>query len=227
MAQRVLIVEDDSAIAELIAMTLRVSGCEPQLCYDGLQAVRLLTDNDYDLAILDVMLPGMNGFSLCETIRRTDQKIGIIILSAKGQEQDKIRGLSIGADDYMTKPFSPRELVARVRAVLRRVEGPKLPNEIVSAGPLRIDVEGHAVELDGTPVELTPTEFELLLTLARRPGQVLSRERLIEEALGYDSAAGERTVDAHIKNLRRKVEPDPANPRYIVTVVGLGYKLAS
>jgi len=225
--KRILLVDDEPKIVQGLKPYFRQAGFEVLTAYDGQEALRAARRDQPDIIVLDLMLPQMDGLDVCRALRQEGNFTPIIMLTARVEEADKLVGLEIGADDYMTKPFSPRELVARVRAVLRRVEGPKLPNEIVSAGPLRIDVEGHAVELDGTPVELTPTEFELLLTLARRPGQVLSRERLIEEALGYDSAAGERTVDAHIKNLRRKVEPDPANPRYIVTVVGLGYKLAS
>jgi len=224
--KRILLVDDEPKIVMGLKPYFRQAGFEVLTAYNGQEALRAAHRDQPDIIVLDLMLPHMDGLDVCRTLRQEGNFTPIIMLTARVEEADKLAGLELGADDYMTKPFSPRELVARVHAVLRRVEGPKPPKEIVSAGPFRIDVEGHAVEVNGTPVELTPTEFELLLTLARHAGQVLSREQLIEEALGYDSAAGERTVDAHIKNLRRKVEPDPANPRYIVTVVGLGYKLS-
>jgi DNA-binding response OmpR family regulator len=224
--KRILLVDDEPKIVQGLKPYFRQAGFEVLTAYDGQEALRAARRDQPDIIVLDLMLPRMDGLDVCRTLRQEGNFTPVIMLTARVEEADKLVGLELGADDYMTKPFSPRELVARVRAVLRRVEGPKLPNEIISAGPFRIDVEGHAVEADGTTVELTPTEFELLLTLARHAGQVLSRERLIEEALGYDSAAGERTVDAHIKNLRRKIEPDPTKPRYVVTVVGLGYKLS-
>ena len=224
--KRILLVDDEAKIVQGLKPYFRQAGFDVLTAYDGPEALRAVHRDQPDLLVLDLMLPGMDGLDVARTLRQEGNRVPIIMLTARVEEADKLVGLELGADDYVTKPFSPRELVARVQAVLRRMEGPRPASEIVSAGPLRIDVEGHGVELAGQPVDLTPTEFELLLTLARHAGQVLSRERLIEEAMGFDSAAGERTVDAHVKNLRRKVEPDPANPRYIVTVVGLGYKLA-
>ena len=224
--RRILLVDDEAKIVQGLKPYFRQAGFEVLTAYDGQEALRVARRDQPDIIVLDLMLPGIDGLEVCRTLRREGNFTPILMLTARVEETDKLVGLELGADDYVTKPFSPRELVARVRAVLRRVEGPRPAHEIVSAGPFRVDVEGHAVEVDGSAVELTPTEFELLVTLARHAGQVLSRERLIEEALGYDSAAGERTVDAHVKNLRRKVEPDPANPQYVVTVVGLGYKLA-
>jgi two-component system alkaline phosphatase synthesis response regulator PhoP len=224
--KRILLVDDEAKIVQGLKPYFRQAGFEVFTAYDGPEALRAARRDQPDIIVLDLMLPGMDGLEVARALRREGNAVPIIMLTARVEEADKLAGLELGADDYVTKPFSPRELVARVRAVLRRVEGPRPASETVSAGPLRMDVEGHTVEADGSAVELTPTEFALLLALARHAGQVLSRERLIEEALGYDSAAGERTVDVHIKNLRRKVEPDPASPRYIVTVVGLGYKLA-
>ncbi len=224
---RILLVDDEVKIVQGVKPYFRQAGFDVLTAYDGPEALRVARRDRPDLIVLDLMLPGMDGLEVCRTLRREGNLTPIVMLTARVEEADKLVGLELGADDYITKPFSPRELVARVRAVLRRVEGPRPAHEIVSAGPFRIDVEAHTVQVAGRPVDLTPTEFELLLTLARHPGQVLSRERLIEAALGFDSAAGERTVDAHVKNLRRKVEPDPAHPRRIVTVVGLGYKLAT
>jgi two-component system alkaline phosphatase synthesis response regulator PhoP len=224
---RILLVDDEVKIVQGLKPYFRQAGFEVLTAYDGPEALRVARRDQPDLIVLDLMLPGIDGLDVCRTLRQEGNFTPIVMLTARVEETDKLVGLELGADDYVTKPFSPRELVARVRAVLRRVEGPRPLHEVVSAGPFRIDVEGHTVEVAGRPVELTPTEFELLLTLARHPGQVLSRESLIEEAMGYDSAASERTVDAHIKNLRRKVEADPSNPRHIVTIVGLGYKLAT
>jgi two-component system alkaline phosphatase synthesis response regulator PhoP len=223
--RRILLVDDEPKIVQGLKPYFRQAGFEVLTAYDGKEALRMARRDQPDIIVLDLMLPGMDGLDVCRTLRQEASFVPIVMLTARVEEADKLVGLELGADDYVVKPFSPRELVARVRAVLRRVEGPKPASEVVSAGPFRIDVDGHGVEVGGKPVDLTPTEFELLLVLARHAGQVLSRERLIEEALGYDSVAGERTVDAHIKNLRRKVEPDPSAPRHIVTVVGLGYKL--
>ncbi len=224
--KRILLVDDEPKIVQGLKPYFRQAGFEVLTAYDGKEALRVARRDQPDIIVLDLMLPEIDGLAVCRTLRQEGNLTPIIMLTARVEEADKLVGLELGADDYVTKPFSPRELVARVRAVLRRAEGPRPASEIISAGPWRIDVDGHTVEAAGRPVDLTPTEFALLLALARHAGQVLSRERLIEESLGYDSATSERTIDAHIKNLRRKVEPDPAHPRYIVTVVGLGYKLA-
>ncbi len=219
MAQRVLIVEDDSAIAELIAMTLRVSGCEPQLCYDGLQAVRLLTDNDYDLAILDVMLPGMDGFELVEKLAAQGTKLPpILYLTAKVDVPDRVRGLRLGAEDYMLKPFHPVELQARVDGILRRHQR-RTPD--YRALDVVLDPDTHTVTKAGQPVELTPQEFALLELLMRHKNMALSREQLLEAAWGYDYLGGSRTVDMHIQRLRKKLDWEKA----IVTVFKLGYRL--
>jgi len=223
--KRILLVDDEPKIVQGLKPYFRRAGFEVLTAYDGIEALRMARQGQPDLVVLDLMLPGVDGLDVCRTLRQEGNFTPIIMLTARVEETDKLVGLELGADDYMTKPFSPRELVARVRAVLRRVEGPKPVREIVDAGPIRIDVDGHTVAVGSREVNLTPTEFEILLVLARHAGHVLSRESLIELALGYDYAVEERTVDAHIKNLRRKIEPDPANPRYIVTVVGFGYKL--
>jgi len=224
--KRILLVDDEPKIVQGLKPYFRQAGFEVLSAYSGPEALRVARREQPDLIVLDLMLPGMDGLDVCRTLRQEGNFIPIIMLTARVEEADKLVGLELGADDYVAKPFSPRELVARVRAVLRRIEGPKPAHEIVAAGPFRIDVDAFEVEVDGRPANLTPTEFHLLLALARHPGQVLSRDRLLDLAHGYEYAAEERTVDAHVKNLRRKVEPDPASPRYIVTVLGVGYKLA-
>ncbi len=224
--RRILLVDDEPKIVQGLKPYFRQAGFEVLTAYDGPEALRLARRDQPDLIVLDLMLPGLDGLDVARTLRQEGNFVPIIMLTARVEEADKLVGLELGADDYVTKPFSPRELLARARAVLRRVEGPKPAREVVSAGPITIDVDGHTVEVEGRPVQLTPTEFELLLAMARHAGHALTRERLIELAMGYDSLAEERTVDAHIKNLRRKIEPDPSNPRYVVTVLGVGYKLA-
>ncbi len=223
--KRVLLVDDEVKIVQGLKPYFRQAGFEVLTAYDGPEALRVARRDKPDLVILDLMLPGMDGLDVCRTLRQEGNMVPVIILTARVEEADKLVGLELGADDYVTKPFSPRELVARARAVLRRVEGPRPTNEIIEAGGVRVDVEGHDVQVDGHPVSLTPAEFDLLLAMVRHPGQVLSRDRLIELAFGFDYVAEERTIDAHIKNLRRKVEEDPGTPRRIVTVVGVGYKL--
>jgi DNA-binding response OmpR family regulator len=224
--KRILIVDDEPKIVRGLKPYFRQAGFEVLTAYDGPEALRVARRDHPDLIVLDLMLPGMDGLDVARTLRQEGNFVPIVMLTARVEETDKLIGLELGADDYVTKPFSPRELVARVRAILRRVDGPKPTREILEAGPFQIDVEGYEVTVNGDPAELTPTEFQLLLALARHPGQVLSRERLLELSHGYDYVAEERTIDAHIKNLRKKVEPDPTNPRYIVTVLGIGYKLA-
>lgn len=224
--KRILIVDDEPKLVRGLKPYFRQAGFEVLTAYDGVEALSLARRDRPDLIVLDLMLPGMDGLDVCRTLRQEGDFVPIVMLTARVEEADKLIGLELGADDYVAKPFSPRELVARVRAVLRRVEGPKPARTVVEAGPFRIDVDGHTLEVDGRPASVTPTEFQILLALARHPGQVFSRERLLEMAHGYDYVAEERTVDAHIKNLRRKIEPDPTNPRYVVTVLGVGYKLA-
>ena len=227
---KVLVVEDEASIREMIALNLRLAGMEAVEADSAEAALPLLEQKPgCDAAILDVMLPGMNGFSLCETIRRTDQKIGIIILSAKGQEQDKIRGLSIGADDYMTKPFSPSELVARVKAHMARYErlvgtNQKQQNDIVEIRGIRIDKTARRVYVDGVEKTFTTKEFDLLTFLAEHPNHVFTKEELFREIWDMDSIGDIATVTVHIKKIREKIEKDTAKPQYIETIWGVGYR---
>ena len=206
---RVLVVEDEANIREMIALNLRLTGMEAVEAESAEAALPLLAKKPgCDAAILDVMLPGMNGFSLCETIRRTDQKIGIIILSAKGQEQDKIRGLSIGADDYMTKPFSVSELLARVEALCRFV----------------LDENRRVLLKAGQPIELTQVEFQIMELFFRNPGIALVREKILKGVWGENYFGDVKIVDVNIRRLRMKVEDEPSHPTHIMTVWGYGYR---
>lgn len=227
---KVLIVEDEASIREMIALNLHLAGMEALEAESAEQALTLLEQQpDCDAAILDVMLPGMNGFSLCETIRRTDQKIGIIILSAKGQEQDKIRGLSIGADDYMTKPFSVSELLARVLALCRRVSRTadnaveESPSSLVS-GEFVLDENRRVLMKAGQPIELTQVEFQIMELFFRNPGTALVREKILKGVWGENYFGDVKIVDVNIRRLRMKVEDEPSHPVHILTVWGYGYR---
>lgn len=227
---KVLIVEDEASIREMIALNLHLAGMEALEAESAEQALTLLEQQpDCDAAILDVMLPGMNGFSLCETIRRTDQKIGIIILSAKGQEQDKIRGLSIGADDYMTKPFSVSELLARVLALCRRVSRTadnaveESPFSLVS-GEFVLDENRRVLLKAGQPIELTQVEFQIMELFFRNPGTALVREKILKGVWGENYFGDVKIVDVNIRRLRMKVEDEPSHPVHILTVWGYGYR---
>ena len=219
----ILVVDDEREIADVIELYLKNDQYEVLKFYTGEEALACIESTKIDLALLDVMLPGMNGFSLCETIRRTDQKIGIIILSAKGQEQDKIRGLSIGADDYMTKPFSMTELTARIRAVLRR-RAPEQVQEVVSVGELVLDAAAHRVSWQGELLKVGPTEFKLLNYLMKHPERVHSRAQLLDKVWGDHVFIEERTVDVHVKRLREAL--GAASP-LIETVRGAGYRFSA
>jgi two-component system, OmpR family, alkaline phosphatase synthesis response regulator PhoP len=218
---RILVVDDEAQIVDLLRSYLRRDGFEVDEAADGEAALAAAARMRPDLIILDLMLPKMDGREVCRRIRET-ANTPIIMLTARDEETDKLLGLELGADDYITKPFSPREVTARVRAVLRR--GSRETVEVVRAGDLLIDLRAHEVSLGGRRVELTPTEFRLLETMAGHPNQVFTRMQLIDRVQGHAFEGYERTVDAHIKNLRAKVEPDPKTPRYIVTVYGVGYK---
>ena len=220
---KVLVVEDEASIREMIALNLRLAGMEAVEADSAEAALPLLEQRPgCDAAILDVMLPGMNGFSLCETIRRTDQKIGIIILSAKGQEQDKIRGLSIGADDYMTKPFSVSELLARVEALCRRV-GRSASAEAGEQAPASL-VSGSFVLDENRRVLLTQVEFQIMELFFRNPGVALVRERILKGVWGENYFGDVKIVDVNIRRLRMKVEDEPSHPAHILTVWGYGYR---
>jgi len=223
MAQRILIVDDEPEIVKLLRAYLEQAGYDVVTARDGQEALLVTRHEKPDLIILDLTMPGMDGLEYTRRLRR-DKDTPIIMLTARVEETDRIIGLELGADDYVTKPFSPREIVARVRAVLRRVQPAPTQAEILRASDLVLDQQEHSVVLDDQPIELTPTEFDLLATLMAHPGRAFSRMELLERLQGEAFAAYERTIDAHIKNLRAKIETDPSNPRYILTVFGVGYK---
>ena len=225
---KILVVDDDRKIVELVRLYLEKDGYRVLVAYDGLKALELARQRRPDLIVLDLMLPQLDGLDVCRILRGEGNKVPIIMLTAKTTEEDKLVGLDLGADDYVTKPFSPRELVARVRAVLRRLreeEEYKGPSE-VRFGDLVVDFVRHEVWVRGEPVHLTPTEFRLLEVLIKEPGRAFSRLELLDRVFGYDFEGFERTIDVHVKNLRRKIEPDRKNPTYIKTVYGVGYKFA-
>jgi DNA-binding response OmpR family regulator len=217
----VLIVEDEEKISDIVSAYLRKEGFQITVAETGNKALSLL-NKGFDLIILDLMLPDIEGEDLCKTIRK-DSDIPIIMLTAKSEEEDRIKGLGIGADDYVVKPFSPRELVARVKAHLRRMKGPDR-NLSFNNGDLIINAASFETNKKGATVILTPTEFKLLLCLVQRPGQVFTRMNLVNVILGYDFEGYDRTIDAHIKNIRHKIESNPKKPSYIKTVYGVGYK---
>jgi len=220
--KKVLVVDDDVKTVELVNIYLTRDGYQVLTAYDGIEALSLARENHPDLIILDLMLPDIDGLEVCRTLRH-ESDVPIIMLTARTTDQDKLTGLDIGADDYVTKPFSPKELAARVRAVLRRLLREHGPEEI-SSGELSMNFTNHEAWFAGKQLNLTSVEFGLLGVLAREPGRVFSRTSLIEEALGYDFEGFDRTIDVHILNLRRKLELDPSHPRYIKTVYGVGYK---
>jgi two-component system alkaline phosphatase synthesis response regulator PhoP len=222
--KRVLVVDDDVKTVELVKLYLNRDGYRVLTAHDGVDALRLARESHPDLIVLDLMLPGIDGLEVCRTLR-TESDVPVIMLTAKTTDQDKLTGLDLGADDYVTKPFSPRELAARVRAVLRRLPGERGPVEI-KHGELTVNFLKHEVSLAGKPLNLTSVEFKLLAVLIKEPGRVFNRAQLVEKALGYDFEGFDRTIDVHILNLRRKLEPDPSHPRYIKTVYGAGYKLS-
>ncbi|HEY3231158.1 MAG TPA: response regulator transcription factor [Roseiflexaceae bacterium] len=229
MATRtILVVDDEPGIVAIARDYLDRAGFRVISAGDGITALRLARTERPSLLVLDLMLPGMDGLDVARALREdpATRALPIIMLTARVEEADKLIGLELGADDYITKPFSPRELVARVRAVLRRAEGERDAGGLLRAGDLVIDLQRRSVRRLGTPVELTATEFDLLAILAREPGRPFTRTQLLELAYDINFAGFDRTVDAHIKNLRRKIEPDPRNPKYILTIYGVGYKFA-
>lgn len=225
MAQRILIVDDERKLVQGLAAYFRQAGFETLAAYDGRAALESARRDQPDLILLDLMLPELDGSEVCRQIRRASA-VPIIMLTARVDEADMLIGLEIGADDYITKPFSPREVVARARAVLRRTTGAMQPAAVLRGGDVQVDLDRRSVLVGGQVVELTPTEFDLLAALLRHAGRPLSRAQLLDATQGDEYAGFERTIDAHIKNLRRKIETDPASPRMIVTVFGVGYKFA-
>jgi two-component system, OmpR family, alkaline phosphatase synthesis response regulator PhoP len=227
MMSRVLVVDDDKQIVRLVQAYLERAGYQVLTAYDGETALHAIRRERPDLVVLDLMLPDRDGWEITRIVRG-EAGLGtlpIIMLTARVEDTDKIVGLELGADDYIAKPFNPQEVVARVRAVLRRVGGAPPAPQVIQVGGLRMDLDRHEVTLDGVPVELTPTEFDLLKVLLEQRGHAFTRLELVEKGLGYSYEGMERTIDSHIKNLRRKIEADPAYPTYIETVYGVGYRL--
>ena len=221
---RLLVVEDEESIVDAVSYMLRKEGFEVAVATTGPGALEEMERSGADLVLLDLMLPGLPGTEVCRQLRQRSN-VPVIMLTAKDSEVDKVVGLELGADDYVTKPFSSRELVARIRAVLRRQGEPDtLTVSTVEAGPVRLDAERHVVTVNSTPVQLPLKEFELLEFLLRNSGRVLTRMQLIDRIWGSDYVGDTKTLDVHVKRLRAKIEPDPASPRHIVTVRGLGYK---
>ena len=221
--QKILVVDDEPQILKVLQAYLEKDGSQVVSAMDGKQALEVFSREDPTFVILDLNLPGLDGLEVCREMRRSSS-VPIMMLTARVEEVDKLIGLELGADDYVVKPFSPREVVARVKTILKRVNAGTLKGEIIQAGNLTIDLGQHTVNLNGRLIELTPTEFQILVTLASNPRRVFSRLQIMEHAQGDAFEGYERTIDAHIKNLRIKLEPDPRNPIYIQTVFGLGYK---
>ncbi|MCS7203579.1 MAG: response regulator transcription factor [Thermodesulfovibrio sp.] len=228
MNKKILIVEDEKEIAEIIAYNLRKENFDVSIAFDGEEALEKIRKNSYDLVILDLMLPKIDGLDICKIIRNNPKlnKTGIIMVTAKTEEIDRVLGLEIGADDYITKPFSVRELVARVKAVLRRTKS-ETPEQIIKIRELLIDKERHTVTVKGQPIKLSATEFKLLVFLAERPNKIFNRDYLLDAIWGQDIYVDPRTVDVHIRRLRIKIEDDPENPKYIKTLRGVGYYIES
>lgn len=222
----VLIVDDDVKLVELLQTYFEQEQFLVYTAYDGIEAVELVAKRKPDIMILDIMLPGMDGREVCRKIRQNND-VPIIMLTAKDDESDRLVGLGIGADDYVTKPFSMKEVVARAKVILRRMHGEVVEKKtVLQFREITIDLERHQVKRSGEVLDLTPTEFKLLEVLARTPERVYSRFQLMENTQGYAFDGYERTIDAHIRNLRRKLEPDSRNPQYVLTVYGVGYKFA-
>ena len=221
----ILVVDDEPQIVQLVRDYLEHGGFKVLTAADGQSALRTAATLKPDLVILDLGLPGVDGLDVTRSLRRNGE-VPIIMLTARADESDKLVGLELGADDYVTKPFSPKELVARVRSVLRRSEAAKVPGDVIRVADVELDVPSMRVTVAKRPVELTQTEFQLLATMARQPGRVFSRAQLLNAVHGVAFESYERAIDAHIKNIRRKIEPDPHNPRYLLTVFGVGYRFA-
>ena len=226
--KRVLVVDDDAKTVEVVSLYLKRDGYHVLAAYDGNEALRLARESHPDLIVLDLMLPGIDGLEICRALR-ADSDVPIIMLTARIEEEDKLKGLDLGADDYIVKPFSTRELAARIRAVLRRLpeDGYLRGPEEITQGELTVNFVKHKVSLASRLLPLTPVEFKLLGTMIREPERVFSRAQLVEKAFGYDYEGFDRSIDFHILNLRRKIEENPCHPRYIKSVYGVGYKFTA
>lgn len=226
----VLVIEDQQDIAKLIGMHLKDNDCQVKLTHDGRIGLAEAEAKNYDLIILDLMLPGIDGLEICRHLRAKSNYTPILMLTSKSSELDRVLGLEMGADDYLTKPFSVLELTARVKAIFRRVDAIEARDvkakQVIDLGALHIDVERRTVRLDGETIDLTAKEFDLLLHLAQNPGRVYTRTQLLDQVWGYSHSGYEHTVNSHMNRLRAKIETDPANPRYVLTVWGVGYKFS-
>jgi DNA-binding response OmpR family regulator len=225
MSKKILVVDDEPRIVRVLKGYLESAGFQVIAAYDGTEALAAFRHEAPDLIVLDLMLPEVDGLDVARAIRRASD-VPLIMLTARVDEADRLIGLELGADDYVTKPFSPREVVARVRAVLRRAGGAEPASRTLSVGDIALDLDKRQVKVSGRQVELTPTEFDLLAALMESPGRIFSRMQLLDKVQGYTYEGYERTIDAHVKNLRQKIEEDPRHPGYILTVYGLGYKFA-
>lgn len=223
MSSTILIVDDEPQVLEILSSYLKKDGYHVITAKSGKEAIELALTYPIGLLVLDLMLPDISGEEVCKEIRK-HSRVPILMLTAKSGEADRIKGLALGADDYLVKPFSPRELVARVRAILRRSGEYQSLSDLIQIGELTISLTDKTVTKNGIPVDLTPNEFRLLTTLSRHPGRTWSREELVSEVLGLDFHGSDRTIDTHVKNLRQKIEADPKQPVYVKTVYGLGYR---
>ncbi|MCG0274948.1 MAG: response regulator transcription factor [Thermosediminibacteraceae bacterium] len=221
---KIMVVEDENSIRRFIVINLKRNGYEVIEAASGEEAVRKAIEEKPDLVVLDVMLPGMDGFEVCRILREKLPDVAVIMLTARGQDMDKIMGLELGADDYMVKPFNPLELTARIRAVLRRIRKAGLEDEKISSGPFVLDLKGHRVLKKGEELDLTPREFDLMALFMKNPGKAFSRDEILNAVWGTDYIGDPKTVDVHIRRLREKVEDDPGRPEYIETVWGIGYR---
>ncbi len=231
MPQRILLIEDNHDIAHLVELHLRDAGYEVERAADGRRGLELASSGSYELIVLDIMLPGLDGLEVCRQLRGMSDQTPVLMLTAKSAELDRVVGLELGADDYLTKPFSIRELLARIKAILRRTESTQRTD--AGGNAARVEISGVSIDparrevsIEGRPVELTAREFDLLYYFASHPGRVFSREQLLNQVWGYGHDGYEHTVNSHINRLRKKIERDPANARYILTVWGVGYKFA-
>ncbi|UCH79737.1 MAG: response regulator transcription factor [Nitrospiraceae bacterium] len=231
MEESILVIEDNRELAQLLELHLKDLSFKVDVAFDGITGITRAEANVYDLIILDLMLPGLDGLEICKRLRSRSSYVPILMLTSKSSEMDRVIGLELGADDYVTKPFSIMELMARVKAIIRRVD--KMRNteieaaaESIRAGDMIIDIEKRTVTVDGNPVDITTKEFDLLLYFAQHPGRVFTRSQLLDHVWGYSHEGYEHTVNSHINRLRAKIEDNPAQPRYILTVWGVGYKFA-